>query len=288
MNNHILRATAKNGEIRAFVIESTDMVETARKIHGTSPVATAALGRALTGASMMGSMMKGDDDIMTMLFRGDGPINGVTVTSDSKGNVKGYVGNPNIEMELNYLGKLDVGGAIGYGTLTVIKDLGLKEPYSGTISLTTSEVAEDLAYYFASSEQVPSAVALGVLVDTDLTVKAAGGFIIQLMPFAEESTIEYLEKKLETTDPVTTMLSNGLTTEDILNTLLGDYDVTILDTIPVDYKCNCSRDKTRRALISIGKDEINSLIAEGKDVEMECHFCNKKYVFTIDDLKELL
>ena len=230
--DYIVRATAANSQIRAFAIQSKNLVEKARQVHHTSPVATAALGRLLSGAAMMGSMMKGENDILTLQMKGDGPIQGITVTADSHANVKGYVGNPNVIIGPNYAGKLDVGAAIGYGTLSVSKDLGLKEPYNSQIPLTTSEVAEDLTYYFAKSEQVPSAVGLGVLMSKENTVEQAGGFIIQLMPFAEESVIDILEKKVEEITSVTTLLEEGYTPEMLLEKLLGDFGLEILDTLP--------------------------------------------------------
>lgn len=272
--DYIVRATAANSQIRAFAIQSKNLVEKARQVHHTSPVATAALGRLLSGAAMMGSMMKGENDILTLQMKGDGPIQGITVTADSHANVKGYVGNPNVIIGPNYAGKLDVGAAIGYGTLSVSKDLGLKEPYNSQIPLTTSEVAEDLTYYFAKSEQVPSAVGLGVLMSKENTVEQAGGFIIQLMPFAEESVIDILEKKVEKITSVTTLLEEGYTPEMLLEKLLGDFGLEILDTLPSQFSCNCSKDKVLKALISIGKKELREMITEGKSIEVHCHFCN--------------
>ena len=287
MKDYIGRATAANDQIRAFAITSREMVEQARQIHGTSPVATAALGRLLTGGAMMGSMMKGEKDILTIRMQGDGPINGVTVTADSSANVKGYVGNPGIVIPPNYLGKLDVGAAIGYGTMTVTKDLGLKEPYASQISLTTSEVAEDLTYYFASSEQVPSAVALGVLMEKDNTVKQAGGFIVQLMPFAEEKVIKYLEDKIATITSVTDLLEQGMSPEDILENVLGELGLKINDTIDTKYYCNCSKQRVQKALLSVGRKELLDMINDGKDITVNCHFCNTDYVFPVSELKEL-
>lgn len=287
MKDYIVRATAANDQIRAFAITSREMVEQARQIHGTSPVATAALGRLLTGGAMMGSMMKGEKDILTIRMQGDGPINGVTVTADSSANVKGYVGNPGIVIPPNYLGKLDVGAAIGYGTMTVTKDLGLKEPYASQISLTTSEVAEDLTYYFASSEQVPSAVALGVLMEKDNTVKQAGGFIVQLMPFAEEKVIKYLEDKIATITSVTDLLEQGMSPEDILENVLGELGLKINDTIDTKYYCNCSKQRVQKALLSVGRKELLDMINDGKDITVNCHFCNTDYVFPVSELKEL-
>lgn len=286
MSDYIVRATAADDQIRAFAITAREMVERARQIHGTSPVATAAFGRLLMGASMMGSMMKGEKDILTIRMRGDGPINGITVTADSSADVKGYVGNPNIVIPPNYLGKLDVGAAIGYGTMTVTKDLGLKEPYSSQINLTTSEVAEDLTYYFASSEQIPSSVALGVLMEKDNTVKQAGGFIIQLMPFAEDKVISFLEEKISKITSVTDMLESGMSPEDILNEVTGELGLKINDRISSAYKCNCSRQRVAKALISIGRKELQDMINDGKEVSVNCNFCNTDYTFTVSELKE--
>lgn len=288
MKDHILRASAADNEIRAFAISGKNLIEKAKGYHNLTPLASAALGRSLLGASMMGVMMKGEDDRLTLIFKGDGPINGVTVCADSKGIVKGYVGNPDVNMELNYLNKLDVGGAIGYGTLTVIKDLGLKEPYTSTINLTTSEVAEDLTYYFATSEQTPSAVALGVLVDTDCSIKQAGGFIIQLMPNASEKTIDILEENLKNITSITALLEEGLTTKDILNKVLENLNPVILDTINVDFVCDCSKERIENAIAAIGKNDLEEMINENKEVEVSCHFCNKKYTLSVDELKNLL
>ena len=287
MSDYIVRATAANDQIRAFAITSREMVEKARQLHETSPVATAAFGRLLTGAAMMGSMMKGEKDILTIRMRGDGPINGITVTADSGSNVKGYVGNPNVIIPPNYLGKLDVGAAIGYGTMSVTKDLGMKAPYTSQINLTTSEVAEDLTYYFAASEQVPSAVALGVLMEKNNTVKQAGGFILQLMPFAEEKVISFLEDKVNKISSVTDMLEKGMTPEDILEEVVGELGLKINDKIPTAYKCNCSRERVSRALVSIGKKELNDMINDGKEININCNFCNTNYAFSVAELKEL-
>lgn len=288
MQDYIVRATAADSQIRAFAATTKEMVELARQTHNTSPVATAALGRLLTGAAMMGCMMKGEKDILTIQMKGDGPINGLTVTADSQGNVKGYPGNPNVIIPPNYLGKLDVGAAIGYGTLTVIKDLGLKEPYVSQVALTTSEVAEDLTYYFASSEQVPSAVALGVLMDKNNTVRQAGGFIIQLMPFAEDKVVSVLEDKISKITSVTNLLEEGMTPEDILQSVLGEFGVEFTDTLPTGFHCNCSRERVEKVLLSLGRKELNDLIHEGEDIELNCHFCNHNYRFTVDEVKKLI
>ena len=288
MSDYIIRATAADGQIRAFAATTKDLVEKARQIHGTSPVATAGLGRMLTAAAMMGATMKGEKDILTLMAKGDGPLGGITVTSDSASNVKGYVNNPTFVNPPNFFGKFDVGGAIGNGTLTVIKDLGLKEPYSGQVALITGEIAEDLSYYFATSEQIPTSVALGVLMNKNNTVKQAGGFIIQLMPFASDEIIDKLENKIKEITSITSLLDEGLSPSDILNRVLGDFDLNITDTLPTQYMCNCSKERVTKAIISVGRKEITDMINEGKDIEVNCHFCNTNYVFSPDDLKKLL
>lgn len=288
MSDYIIRATAANHQIRAFAATTRELVEFARQTHNTSPVATAALGRLLTGGAMMGSMMKGENDILTVTMKGDGPINGITVTADSSANVKGYPGNPNVIIPANYAGKLDVGAAIGYGTLTVSKDLGMKEPYNSQLPLGTSEVADDLTYYFAKSEQVPSSVALGVLMERDNTVKQAGGFIIQLMPFADEAVISKLEKNVEKITSITSLLEEGYTPEMILEKVLGEFGLEILDKIPTKFECNCSKEKVTKALISVGKKDIQEMIHDNKPIEVNCHFCNTHYNFEVKELKELL
>ncbi len=288
MSDYIIRAMAAGGQIRAFAATTKDLVEHARQIHNTSPVATAGLGRMLTAASMMGATLKNSSDVLTLIAKGDGPLGGITVTADSASNVKGYVNNPSFVNPPNFFGKFDVGGAIGNGTLTVIKDIGLKEPYSGQVSLITGEIAEDLTYYFATSEQVPTSVALGVLMNKNNTVRQAGGFIIQLMPFASDEVIDALEAKIKGITSITNLLDSGMSPEDILNQVLGDMDLEITDTIPTAYNCNCSRERVTKAIISIGKKEITDMINEGKDIEVNCHFCNKNYVFTPEDLKELI
>ena len=286
--DYIVRATAADGQIRAFAATTRETVETARQDHNTSPVATAALGRLLTAGAMMGVMMKGDKDLLTLRIHAGGPLNGITVTADSKGNVKGYVGNPDVVIPANKKGKLDVAGAVGVGFMDVIKDLGLKEPYVGQCVLQTSEIAEDLTYYFATSEQVPSSVGLGVLMNKDNTVRQAGGFIIQLMPFCDEKVIEKLEQRLAEVNSVTAFLDEGLTPEQILEKLLGDMDLVINDTVPTQFYCNCSRERVSKALIAVGRKELNEMIQEAKPVELKCHFCNSAYEFSTEDLKELL
>ena len=288
MNDYIIRAIAANDQIRAFAAVTTETVEEVRKDHNTSPVATAALGRLLTAGAMMGTMMKGDKDILTLQIKAGGPLEGITVTADSKGRVKGYVGNPNVCIPANSKGKLDVAGAVGVGFMNVIKDMGLKEPYVGQVALQTSEIAEDLTYYFATSEQVPSAVGLGVLMNKDNTVRQAGGFIVQLMPFAEESTIAKLEENVQKITSVTSLLEEGHTPESLLEKVLDGFDMEINEKIPTEFYCNCSRDRVEKALISIGRKELNEMIQEGKPIEMNCHFCNHNYEFTVEELKEIL
>ena len=288
MSDYIVRATAAGNQIRAFAAVTKDVVETARKAHNTSPVATAALGRLLTGEAMMGVMMKGDKDILTLQVHAGGPLQGMTVTADSQGNVKGYVGNPNVCISANSKGKLDVAGAVGVGFMDVIKDMGLKEPYVGQVALETGELGDDLTYYFATSEQVPSSVGLGVLMEKDNTVKQAGGFIIQLMPFTDEKVIEALEKKISEVQSVTSMLNLGMTPEDILNELLGEFHPEISEKIPAEFHCDCSKKRVEKVLISLGKKELTSIINDGKPVELKCHFCNSGYTFTTEELKEIL
>lgn len=288
MADYIVRATAKNAQIRAFAATTREIVETARQFHNTSPVVTAALGRLLTAGSMMGSMLKGEKDILTLQIQGSGPIKGITVTADSAANVKGYAIVPDVYLPANDKGKLDVGGAVGIGILNVIKDLGLKEPYVGQTVLQTGEIGDDLTYYFATSEQIPSSVGLGVLMNKNNTVNCAGGFIVQLMPFAEEETIERLEENLKKVTSVTQLLEEGNTPEGILGILLDGLEMEILDTIPTQFYCNCDKKRIEKALISIGAKDMQEMIEEGKEIEVNCHFCNKNYVFSVEELQKLL
>ena len=288
MADYIVRATAAQGQIRAFAITSRGIVEYARERHNTSPVATAALGRLLSAGAMMGVMMKGDKDLLTLQIKGTGPIGGITVTADSRARVKGYVHHPDVMLGANEQGKLDVAGAVGEGMLSVIKDLGMKEPYVGQTELQTSEIAEDLTYYFATSEQIPSAVGLGVLMEKNNTVKQAGGFIIQLMPFAEDRIVTCLEERLARVTSVTALLDKGMTPEAVLEEILGELELEINDRIPAEFACDCSKERVARAIVSIGSKDIREMIKEGKPVEANCHFCSKNYVFSIEDLKKLL
>ncbi|QUH24455.1 Hsp33 family molecular chaperone HslO [Serpentinicella alkaliphila] len=289
MKNIVLRATASNDDIRVFVANTTQMVEEARKIHDASPVAIAALGRTMTATSIMGLMLKNEGQMVTVRINGNGPLGPIVVVSDHKGMVKGYVSNPHVEGSNIRPGKLNVGEAVGRdGKITVIRDLGLKEPYSGTYELATGEIAEDFASYFFYSEQQPSVVALGVLVDTDYTVKAAGGFIIQVLPGASDETIDKLEKKIETFEPITKLMERGFAEEDILNYILGEFDVRILDRNEVGFVCDCSIERFERALISLGRRDLEEIIREDKGAELHCHFCNHKYFFNEDHLLSLI
>lgn len=284
----MVRATAADAQIRAFAATTKNLVEEMRSLHNTSPVVSAALGRLLTGGVMMGAMMKGENDLLTLQIKGDGPIGGMTVTADANGNVKGYANEAQVILPASAAGKLDVGGAVGKGILRVIKDMGLKEPYVGQTILQTGEIAEDLTYYFAASEQTPSSVGLGVLMEKNNTVKQAGGFILQLMPYAEEPVIARLEDNLRQFPSVTAALEAGKNPEQMLEALLDGLGVEIGDTMDTQYRCDCSRKRVERAMISLGKKEIGEMAAEGKEVEVGCQFCNKKYKFTVEELERLL
>lgn len=287
MSDYIIRATAGDHQIRAFAATTRDLVEQARQAHNTSPVATAALGRLLTAGAMMGIMMKGEEDLLTIKIQGSGPIEGLTVTADSKGDVKGYVYNPSVMLPPSPAGKLDVGGAVGEGVLTVISDIGLKEPYVGQTILVGGEIAEDLTYYYATSEQTPSSVALGVLMNKDNTVKQAGGFILQLLPGASDEMIDKLEKRLSEITSITSLLDQGNTPEMILEHILGDMGLDMMEQVPTRFYCNCDKTRVEKALISIGRKELQEMIEEGEPIEVNCHFCSRNYEFTAEDLKEL-
>ena len=288
-SDYMIRATAAGQRLRAFAVTSRDTAESARRAHETSPVATAALGRLLSAGIMMGGMLKNDDDVLTLQIKGDGPIGGITVTADAKGNVKGYVNNPVFEGFARADHKLDVGGAVGYGTLTVIKDMGLKEPFAGTTELVTGEIGDDLTYYFATSEQVPSSVGLGVLLNKeDGSVKRAGGFIVQVMPDCPEEVIDRLEANLSKIKSVTTLLDRGLSPEDILGMIFEDLALEIEAKSDCRFFCDCSMNKIEKVVISLGKKEIESMVSEGKEIEVGCHFCGKKYRIPPDRLKELM
>ena len=287
MSDYIVRATAADSNIRAFAITSKQMVEDARMHHETSPIMTAALGRLLSAGAMMGAMMKGEKDLLTLQIQCSGPAKGLTVTADANGNVKGFAMYPQVELPNRADGKLNVGGALDLGILSVIKDMGLKEPYVGQCQLQTGEIAEDLTYYFATSEQIPSAVGLGVLVDKDLSVKEAGGFIIQLMPFTPDEVIDKLEAKIAKIDSVTKMLERGLTPEQILDEILGEFGLEITDKIPTGFKCDCSKEKVSRAISTLSRKDLDDIIADGESIEVKCQFCNTAYKFEIEDIKEL-
>ena len=286
--DYMIRGTAADDMVRVFAVTTRDTVERARQIHNTSPVATAALGRLLSAGAMMGPMMKGDKDLMTLRIKGDGPIGGITVTADSKGNVKGYPENPNVLIHAKPNGKLDVSGAIGKGYLTVIRDLGLKEPYVGQVELVSGEIAEDMTYYFTTSEQIPSSVGLGVLLDKANFVKQAGGFIVQLMPGVKDEIISVIEKNLSGIKSVTSMLDSGMTPEDIAAFLMNGLDFKILEKTPVGFNCGCSRERMAKAVISLGEKEIQEMIDDGEPIELNCQFCKGSYEFSVDELKEML
>lgn len=288
MSDYMVRATAANAMVRLFVCSSKELVEEARNIHNTSPVVTAALGRLLTAGAMMGSMLKGEKDLLTIQIKSGGPIGGLTVTATPNGEVKGYPVCADVDIPLKANGKLDVGAGMGLGVMNVIKDMGLKEPYVGQTVLQTGEIGDDLTYYFATSEQTPASVGVGVLVDRDYSVKQAGGFIVQLMPFATDDVIEALEKNLGSIKSVTSMFEEGLTVEEMVAKIFADMEYEILDKMDIGYHCNCSKEKVTKAIISIGKKEIQEMIDDNKPIEVNCHFCNTNYVFSVDELKQML
>lgn len=282
----IIRTITTNGEAMCIAVDATDMVERAQQIHKTSAVTSAALGRLLAAASMMGDMLKGKDDSVTLRISGDGPAGSVIAVADSQGNCRGYVANPIVEIDLNSKGKLDVSGAIGNGTLTVMKDLNLKEPYVAQIPLVSGEIAEDITAYYATSEQTPTVCALGVLVNPDLSIRAAGGFMIQLLPFASEETISGVEKSIEGLPSFTQMLSSGMTIEAICRRALQEFEIEILDESAPTYKCYCSKERVEAALISTGKTELEDMAREEK-TEVTCHFCDAVYTFTSKEILDL-
>lgn len=288
MQDYLVRGIAANGTVRAFAADTTQIAAHASEIHETYPVVTAALGRLLTAGVMMGSMMKGEKDIITLTIKGDGPIGTITVTADSHGNVKGFADNPSVDIPVKRPGKLDVGGAVGNGTLTVVMDLGLAEPYNGTVKLQTGEIGDDLAYYYTVSEQTPSAVGLGVMVDTDWSVKHSGGFIIQMMPDASEETITVLEQNLASINSVTDMMEQGLAPEAILEKLLAGLDPEITEKSPVQFYCNCTKERVSSALAAIQASDLQEMIDEGQDIEVKCYFCNSAYNFSVEELQEIL
>jgi len=287
--DQLVRVIAKDAPVKAVAISATDLTERARAIHDTWPVATAALGRLLMGASMMGNMLKGEDGSVTLRIKGGGPLGALTAVSDSEGNVRGYVQNPAVDVPRKAHAKLDVGAAVGFdGDLTVIKDLNMKEPYVGSVQLVGGEIAEDIAAYFVESEQIPTACALGVLIAPDQTVQTAGGYLIQLLPGADESVISAIERGISRVDAVSAKLDEGASPLSLLQEVLSEFELEVLETTPVEYRCYCSRERVSRALISMGKDELTSLIEEQNGAELTCQFCDKIYNFSGEELKSLL
>lgn len=289
LKSTVIRAIAASNSIRIFIADTTTMVNNAQILHSTSPVAIAALGRTLTATSIMGLMLKSEKEKITLNINGDGPLGPIVVVGRSDGNVKGYVSHPLVESTYLYPGKLDVGSAVGKdGNITVIKDLGMKTPYIGSYPLVTGEIAEDLAAYFTFSEQQPSGVALGVLVDVDYTVKAAGGYIVQVLPDVDEETLTKLEDKLANLEPITSIIEKGLSPEEVLNYIFGDMEPTILERYEVDFECDCNMERLEKVLISIGEADLTEILEEDKSAELVCHFCNKKYHFDETHLEKLI
>jgi len=289
MKDYVVRATAAEGTVRAVAAINTNMVKDAINVHGLSPLASVALGRTMTAVSLMSTFLKNEKDTLTIQIKGDGPLGGIVVVSDLNANVRGYVHNPLADLPMNANGKYDVSGAIGEnGYLNVIRDLGLKEPYIGYVKLLTGEIAEDIAYYYASSEQIPSVVALGVLTNSEELIKCSGGFIIQLMPDAKENVISVIEEKIASLPSVTKLFSDGNSPEDILELILGDMDLKMGESSPCQYKCNCSRERMEKSLMCLGREEIESIIKEQHGAETCCYFCNSKYQFTEEELLRLL
>lgn len=284
----LYRVISADGSAFAAVLDAKDIVSEIERIHRTSAVVTAALGRLTIGASLMGYMLKGKDDSITLRIDADGQTGQLVAVSDSMGNVKSYVNNPVVEIPLNAQGKLDVGSAVGHnGTLSVVKDLGLKEPYVGVIPLVSGEIAEDIANYYATSEQIPTVCSLGVLVNPDLSVKSAGGFLVQLLPFADEKCIDIIEKNLKNIRPVSAMLADGITPEEIADMLMDGLNPEPLDESTPAYKCDCSRERTEGVLISLGKKELDNIADDGKDISISCHFCGKEYIFNPEEIRNL-
>ena len=285
----LVRATAKGGQVRIIAAITTELVNEGINMHLCAPTAAAALGRMLTAGTLMGTMLKSKEDSLTLQIDGGGNARGVVVTAHADSNVKGYIGNPDVDLPANNKGKLDVSGAIGIdGYLRVIRDLGLKEPYIGQVPISTGEIGDDLAYYFTVSEQTPSAVGLGVLVDTDMSIKAAGGFIIQMMPGADEFLADIITYRLEEVPSITEFIAKGMSVEEILHFIFEDMELKILEEVVPTYKCDCCRERVERALISIGKKDLEELYDDGKTEEIKCHFCNKNYKFNHEDIGKLL
>ncbi|MBQ2974391.1 MAG: Hsp33 family molecular chaperone HslO [Clostridia bacterium] len=285
--SELVRMISADGTLTVIAAETTDIVKKTKRIHRTSPIATVALGRLITAASMMGAVLKGKDDSITLRLNGGGPAGSLIAVSDSSGNVRGYVSNPAVEDMFNDKGRLDIAGAVGKdGTLTVMKDLGLKEPYIGQIPILSGEIAEDITSYFAISEQLPSVCALGVALKPSSAVNVAGGFIIQLLPTAMDDTIDKVEECIKGLEPITQMLANGMTPEEICRHVLSKFELEVLDTSTPEYKCNCSKERVSKALLTLGRDELLDM-ANDPETEVSCHFCEKKYKFTADEIKEL-
>ncbi len=288
MSDYVLRGMAADGQILAFAAVTSEMVEEARKRHGTTPVATAALGRTMTAAAMMACQLKGAKETLTIQIEGSGPIGKIITTADGNGAVRGYVSQPKVELPPKEKGKLDVAAAVGIGVMNIVKDLGLKEPYVGSTHLVSSEIAEDLAYYFTASEQIPSAVALGVLVNKDETVWTSGGYIFQMMPGASDEIAEKLQEKVTHFPPISKYLAEGHTPEELLEDMLGEFDYHTLDKVETRFQCNCTRERVSAALMSIGEKDLQELIDAGETIEMSCHFCNEKYLFSVEEMQDLL
>ena len=288
MQDYLVRGMTMDGFVKVVAIRSTELVRRGAEIHKTAPNATAAFGRALTAASMMGNMQKVDNGSMTLQIKGDGPIGTIVCVSDPTGNVRGYVYEPNVPLVEKHPGKLDVGATVGNGTLTVIRDLQMKEPYVGSVPLVSGEIGDDVTAYFAQSEQTPTACALGVLVDTDLSVKVAGGYLLQLLPGAPDEVIDVLEAGIKRAGAVTAMLEQGMTPEDILGAVCGDLGVVFMETTEVSYKCYCTRERVTAALLSLGKKELTEIMEEGKTFPVGCQFCDETYEFTPEDIRQML